>query len=84
MKKFAKLFDIDGDQVLVYKSATDDNNPSLEFRWQAAEGVAVTVEAGFDSDETRDEAFENFKSDRAKSMLERFNKSLDDAELEYA
>ncbi len=62
---FAKLFERDGDQVLVMKSKSDDKEPILNVIFEVLGTGKATVSVFFDSEEDLDEALGIIDEDQA-------------------
>lgn len=71
-EKFAKLFEVNGDQILVTKEMIDDDDmgesdPGLVFKFMKG-GHTLSQSLNFDTNKLRDEAFDKVNEDVANGF----------------
>jgi hypothetical protein len=78
--KFAKLFEIDEvHQLLLTKDVDDSDEDNLDYLITArchVDGVKCSLTLGYDSEENRDEKFENIDFDSAKNLFSNLTNSF--------
>ena len=69
--EFAKIFIIDGEQLLVVKDNNDNEEPIIEYILDHS-GIRVSMSEGYEEsgEEVRDEAFETLTQDSAKGIYD--------------
>jgi hypothetical protein len=69
---FAKLFEINGGHMVVYKSYdVDEDKYQLSMMCSPEDGPDVTIVSGFPTEEKRDEAFEEYSQESAERFVNR-------------
>jgi hypothetical protein len=69
MIKFAKLFEIDNNQILITKDYDYDEDVYLLKQRTSFDEVDPSMSMSFDSEEKRDNAFNDYNQDNAQKFL---------------
>ena len=66
MAKFAKIIELDNARQVLLTKVTDDGDPGLKITVRN-KGVTSEITIGWDSEEPRDDLFENFDKEMAEA-----------------
>lgn len=70
MKKFCKLFEIKGEQVLITLERSEDGNNYEVHARMMIHGTTAVVVLGYEAEAKQLEAFNNFEQEQAAQMRE--------------
>lgn len=74
--KFAKVFEIDTNQVLITKEFDENDDTYLLKQTTEFDEVTPAMSMGFDTEEKRDKAFEDYNEENAQMFLNVINSML--------
>ncbi|UGO51926.1 hypothetical protein DIENCEPHELON_56 [Klebsiella phage vB_KaeS_Diencephalon] len=72
MERFAKVFEVNGRQLLVMKSATSDDEPKLSAIMRFDDGMEMDLGPVFKTDDELNAAFDQFDQERAERFTAPF------------